>query len=181
MNQLSLNQSIWMLSAVFALVAGLTDLRWRRIPNWLTFSAAALAIVLHILADGWHGAKLSLLGMALGLAILLPFVLIRALGGGDWKLVGGLGAFFGPSRLITVLIYTLLVNGLMALVLIIAKRRVGKTLRNLVTMTAAFLRLHLPGQELTIDNPQAVKVPFGVAAAVAVLFYTAWQHPWSGF
>lgn len=176
-----MNKLIWVLSGVFALTAGITDLGWRRIPNWLTYSAIPLAIVLHAIAGGWQGAKLSLLGTALGLGILLPFVLIRSLGGGDWKLVGGMGAFFGPTRLIQVLIYTLLINGVMALVMIIWKKRVGQTLRNLWRMTAAFLRLHLPGQDLTIDNPEAAKVPFGVAAAIAVLLYTAWQRPWNGF
>ena len=176
-----MNHLILILSAVFALAAGITDLRWRRIPNWLTFPAAAIALILHAVAGGWQGAKLSLLGAALGLAVLLPFVLIRSLGGGDWKLVGGLGAFFGPARLVPVLIYTLLINGLMALVLIIMKKRIGKTLRNLVAMIASIFRLRMPGPDLTIDSPDAVKVPFGVAAAVAVLLYTAWQHPWNGF
>jgi len=162
-------------------MAGITDLRWRRIPNWLTYSAVPLAIILHGVANGWQGAKLSLLGTALGLGILLPFVLIRSLGGGDWKLVGGLGAFFRPPRLMQVLIYTLLINGLMALVMIIWKRRLAQTIRNLGRMLAAFFKLHLPGQGLTIVNPEAAKVPFGVAAAIAVLLYTAFQPSWNGF
>jgi prepilin peptidase CpaA len=179
--RLNVNQLIWMLSAVFALTAGIIDLRWRRIPNWLTYPAIPLAILLHAIVGGWPGAKMSLLGTALGLGILLPFVLIRSLGGGDWKLVGALGAFYGYPRLIEVLIWTLLINGLIALGMIIWKKRVGQTMRNLWRMTAAFLHLHLPGQDLTIDNPEAAKVPFGVAAAIAVLLYTAWQRSWSGF
>jgi prepilin peptidase CpaA len=174
------NKAIWILSAVFALTAGVTDLRWRRIPNWLTYPAIPGAIILHAVAGGWPGAELSLKGTALGLGILLPFVLIRSLGGGDWKLVGGLGAFFGTQRLITVLILTLLINGFTAICMIIWKRRVGQTLRNLGRMTAAFFRLHLPGSDLTIDNPDAVKVPFGVAAAIAVLIYTSGQG-WGAF
>ena len=180
MNEFSVNQVIWGLAAAFALAAGVADWRWRRIPNWLTFPAAAIALILHIVAGSWPGAKSSLLGCALGLGILLPFVLIRALGGGDWKLVGGLGAFFGPARLIEVLIYTLLINAAMAVVLIVMKKRVGKTIGNLGHMAAALFHLRLPGPELTIDNPEAAKVPFGVAAALAVLLYTAWQHPWGG-
>ena len=170
-----MNHTIWILSAIFALAAGITDARWRRIPNWLTYPAVPIAILLHTLDAGWHGAKLSLLGTALGLGILLPFVLIRSLGGGDWKLVGALGAFFGPTRLISVLIYTLLINGLMALVLVIWKRRLGKTLRNVAGMAGAFFRFHLPGADMTIDNPEATKVPFGVAAAIAVLIYVPGQ------
>lgn len=170
-----MNQTIWILSALVALTAGVTDARWRRIPNWLTYSAVPIAILLHTVADGSHGTWLSLKGTGLGLAILLPFVLMRALGGGDWKLVGALGAFFGPQRLIQVLIYTLLINGVMALVLVIWKKRLGQTLRNVLTMAGSFFRFHLPGADMTIDNPEAVKVPFGVAAAIAVLIYVPSQ------
>jgi prepilin peptidase CpaA len=170
-----MNKAIWILSAVFALSAGITDIRWRKIPNWLTYPAVPLAIILHSVADGWHGAKVALLGTALGLGLLLPFVLIRSLGGGDWKLVGALGAFFGYHRLWEVILYTLLANAVMALAMIIWTRRVGRTLRNIGRMLAAFFRFHLPGQDLTIDNPEATKIPFGVAAAVAVLIYTSRQ------
>jgi prepilin peptidase CpaA len=175
-----LNQAIWILSAVFALIAGITDLRARRIPNWLTYPAIPLAIALHALAGGWHGARLSLLGAALGLGLLLPFVLLRSLGGGDWKLVGALGAFFGPSRLWQVLLYTLLINAVMALIMIVWKKRLGRTLRNIGRLLGAFFRFHLPGAELTIDNPEAAKVPFGVAAAIGVVLYVVGQ-PWGAF
>jgi prepilin peptidase CpaA len=175
-----LTHAIWILAAVFALAAGIMDLRSRRIPNWLTMPAAMCAILLHALAGGWRGAGISLLGVLLGLGILLPFVLIRGLGGGDWKLVGALGAFFGWRQLIDVLVYILLINGLLALIVVIQKRRLGQTFRNLARMTAALFHLHLPGEELTIDNPRATKIPFGVAAAIAVLLYTAIQ-PWGPF
>jgi prepilin peptidase CpaA len=140
----------------------------RRIPNWLTVPALFLGIAANTIALGWAGAKEALLGAGLGLGLLLPFVLLRSLGGGDWKLVGGMGAFFGPSKLVEILIYTLIINGIMGLCLIIWKRRLLQTLRNLGRMFAAFFSLHLPGSDLTIDNPEAAKVPFGVAAAIAI-------------
>jgi prepilin peptidase CpaA len=174
------NISIWILSAIFALTAGVTDLRSRRIPNWLTYPAIPLAIVLHAIAGGWPAAKLSLLGTALGLGILFPFWLLRSLGGGDWKLIGGLGAFFGWHRLIPVLLYTLLINAVIALGMIVWKKRLWRTLRNIGRLIAAFFRLHLPGGDLTIDNPEATKVPFGVAAAIAVLLYVGSQA-WGAF
>lgn len=170
---------IWMLSALFALAAGVTDLRWRRIPNWLTYPVVPVGVGLHALAGGWPEAKLSLLGLALGLGLLLPFVLLRSLGGGDWKLVGALGAFVGWRDLFNVLVATFLINALIAIVLIVARKRIWRTLRNIGRLFAALFRFHLPEKDLTIDSPDAIKVPFGVAAAVAVLLYVAlnWQKP----
>ena len=163
------------LPALLSIAAGWTDWRSRRIPNWLTVPALALGIAANSWVRGWPGAKDSLLGAGLGLALLLPFVLIRILGAGDWKFVGALGAFLGPQNLLTVLLLGILVNGLMAIIMIIRKRRVRETARNLGRMLAAFLTMHLPGPDLTLDNPDLVKVPFGVAVAIAVILYTSRQ------
>jgi len=35
--------------------------------------------------------------------------------------------------------------------------------------------MHLPGPDLTLDNPDLVKVPFGVAVAIAVILYSSRQ------
>jgi prepilin peptidase CpaA len=163
------------LPTLLALAGGWTDWRSRRIPNWLTVPGLVLGIAVNSWLHGWPGAKASLLGAGLGLALLLPFVLIRSLGAGDWKFVGALGAFLGPENLLTVLVLGILVNGVMALIMIVRKKRLRETLRNLGRMLAAFLTMHLPGPDLTLDNPDLVKVPFGVAVAIAVILYSSRQ------
>jgi prepilin peptidase CpaA len=167
-----LTTALWILPALLAEIAGYTDWRSRRIPNWLTMPGFLLGILINTLVGGWAGTKDSLLGAGLGLALLLPFVVIRALGAGDWKLVGALGAFLGPRPLMLVLIVTILVNGVMAVAMIVWKKRVAETARNFMRMLAAFATMHLPGRDLTLDNPDAVKVPFGIAVAVAMVLYT---------
>lgn len=164
-----------MLSSALAAVAGYTDWRSRRVPNWLTVPGLVAGVAANSWAAGWAGARTSLLGASLGLALLLPFVLIRALGAGDFKLAGALGAFLGPARLLDVLFAAILVAGVMAAVLIVWKGRARQTLRNLWHMMAALLTLHMPGSEVSLDNPQALKVPFGVAMAIAAILYTAGQ------
>jgi hypothetical protein len=42
-------------------------------------------------------------------------------------------------------------------------------------MVGSLFTLHLPGPELSLDNPDSLKVPFGVAMAVAVVLYTVGQ------
>ena len=147
------------------------DWRYRRIPNWLTVPALLVGILGNTLASGWSGAKASLLGAGLGLALLLPFVLMRSLGAGDWKLVGALGAFLRPEPLITVLIGAILVAGIMAAGLIVYKRRVRQALRNVGRILAGLFSLRLPGPDLSLDNPESLRIPFGVAVSLTVVFY----------
>jgi prepilin peptidase CpaA len=168
-----------MWSAGLAATAGWTDWRSRRIPNWLTVPGLLAGIGANTASTGWVGARDAVLGAGLGLALLLPFVLIRSLGAGDWKLVGALGAWLGPGRLLAVLIITVFAAGLMALGLVIWTGRLRQTAHNLWRMLLSFVTLHLPGPEVSLDNPQSAKVPFGVAAAFAVLVYTA-RQAWGG-
>ncbi|MDP9159345.1 MAG: prepilin peptidase [Acidobacteriota bacterium] len=172
-----LKESIWLSVALLSAIAGWTDLKSRRIPNWLTVPGLLVGITLNSATYGWEGAKDSLLGAALGLLLLLPPVLIRALGAGDWKLVGALGGFLGPHNLIVVLLISVFVNGIIALGMIVQKRRVRETLGNLAHMLKSLLIFQLPGRDLTLDNPDSVKVPFGVAVALAVLAYSV-HHFW---
>jgi prepilin peptidase CpaA len=159
---------IWVLAAVFALIAGWTDWRSRRIPNWLTLPALVVGIIANAIIFRWPGCKSALLGAGLGLLLLLPFVAIRSLGAGDLKLVGALGAYLGPQRLLLVLLGTFLVNGIMAVGVIIWKRRVGETVRNLASLTGSLLTFHMPGSEVSLDNPDSLKIPFGVGMAITV-------------
>ncbi len=161
------------LALLIAICAGFLDWRSRRIPNWLTVSGAALGIATNTILYRWPGLKAALLGMGVGLAILLPFVLIRSLGAGDWKLAGALGACLGPRPLVDVLIAAILVAGVMALAVVIYTGRLKKTLLNIAHLVAALFAMRLPGAEVSLDNPQSTKIPFGVALALATVLYIA--------
>jgi prepilin peptidase CpaA len=161
----------WIPAVLTAICAGVLDWRYRRIPNWLTVSGLVAGIGVNTALFGWAGLKAALLGAALGLGLLLPFVLLRSLGAGDWKLAGALGACLGPQQLITVLMGTVLVAGVMALAVVIWKRRLLQTLHNIVRMLAAFFSLRMPGPEVSLDNAQSTKIPFGVAMALTVLLF----------
>jgi prepilin peptidase CpaA len=159
------------LAVALALIAGWTDWRSRRIPNWLTVPGFLVGVSVNVLAGGWAGLKTSLLGAGLGLLVLLPFVFLRSLGAGDWKLAGALGAIVGWEALANLLMGSVLVAGVMALGLVIYKRRVKETLRNMGRMLASLLTLHMPGAEVSLDNPQSLKVPYGVALALTTLLF----------
>jgi prepilin peptidase CpaA len=169
--------AVWVLTVVFAAAAGWLDWRSRRIPNWLTVPGLVVGIAANSWATGWSGVKTSLLGALLGLGLLLPFVLLRSLGAGDWKLVGALGAFLGPGPLTTVLLGAVFVAGAMAIGLIVYKGRSHQALRNMGAMIGALFSFKLPPHQVSLDNPDALKVPFGVAVALTVILYET-AHVW---
>jgi prepilin peptidase CpaA len=163
-------QTIWFFALGVTLLAGWVDFRTRRIPNWLTVPALLLGIGVRILAAGWPGAKASLEGAGLALLILLPFVLLRGLGAGDWKLMGAVGAFLGPLMFLFVLLGSIFVSGFMAIVALLRTQRVGETLRNIVVLIRGFFSFGLRANpKISLDNPALLKVPFGVAVAVSTL------------
>lgn len=162
---------VWGLAVAFAVGAGWSDWRSRRIPNWLTVPGLGLGIAVNVMASGVSGLKASLLGAGLGLLILLPFVFLRSLGAGDWKLAGALGAFVGPGSLVDLLMGSVFIAGIMALGLVIYKRRLGETLRNMGRLLVSMLTFHMPASEVSLDNPQSLKIPYGVALALSTVCY----------
>jgi prepilin peptidase CpaA len=170
----------WILALVLVVWAGWMDWRSARIPNWLTVPGALAGLGANTILLGKAGAWSALEGAGLALALLLPCVLLRGLGAGDWKLMGALGAMLGPQRVILVLLGSVFVSGIAAVVQITRHGRWQATLQNLWQLLLMFLTLGLrarPG--ITLDNPRLLKVPFGTAAAVAtVLCYGAVRIRW---
>jgi len=164
-------------AVLLATIAAWTDIRSRRIPNWLTVPGAVVGLAVNVTLSRWVGLKASLLGVGLGLALLLPFVLIRSLGAGDWKLAGALGAFTGPGLLVDLLLGSIFVAGVMALVLVIYKQRFVQTVRNIGHILFSLVMFRMPGERVSLDNPQSLKIPYGVALAFTVLLYGV-AHIW---
>lgn len=158
----------WVLAMVVALVAGVFDWRCRRIPNWLTVSGLVAGVALNTVLGGLAGMRSALLGALLGLVLLLPLVLVKSLGAGDWKLTGALGAALGRRQLGLLLVVSFLLAGVMALVVVMWTGRLKQTLMNIARILGSFLSLRMPPAEVSLDNPQSAKIPFGVAMSGSV-------------
>ena len=115
------------------LVATFTDLRSRRIPNWLTVSTLVLGFVLNALIaypsplDGvWLAAK----GFALAFVVNLVMYMLHMTGAGDVKLLAAIGAMVGCSDFIGIFLLTAMIGGVLAIILMLVKGRVRQTLWN---------------------------------------------------
>jgi len=169
-------QFIWILTLALTILAALLDWRSRRIPNWLTVPGLLSGVVVHALIAGWPGALFALKGAGLALILLLPLVALRALGAGDWKLMGAVGAFVGWQMFLFVLLGSIFASGIMAIVQVYRTGRVMETLKNMITLVRGFFTFGLKkNPQISLDNPRLLKLPFGVAVAAATLvcFYAA--------
>src|SRR5260221_8538834 len=95
--------------SLVVLIAAVTDLRSRRIPNWLTLPALPIGIMAQALyGDGlWQG----LLGALGGFVALFALFAVGAGGAGDVKLFTVVGSFVGIRNLVVVFVLVALIGG----------------------------------------------------------------------
>lgn len=174
---------VWTFTLILTCLAAIWDWRSRKIPNWLTVTGAAAGITLHGVLSGWSGLGFAFAGLGLALALLLPLVYLRALGAGDWKLMGAVGSFLGWRLFLFVLFGSIVVAGIMALIQMMRADRVSETLRNLWILVKGFVSFGLvKNPNISLDNPGLLKLPFGVAVAAATIacfcaaYWPAWKH-----
>src|SRR5208283_1033595 len=105
----------WWPTLIVLAVATFTDLRSRRIPNWLVLPFMGAGIAVSVWFRGWHGMGQSAAGLALAALVLGVFCLMGGMGMGDVKLYVAIGAWIGPSQLSLAMAITALAGGMMAL------------------------------------------------------------------
>ena len=107
--------------------AVVTDVRTRRIPNWLTGAIAAAGFGM-----AFGGGTVTPLGAALGLLVglllMMPGHVIGATGAGDVKLMAAVGAMVGPGTVVTAFAFTAIAGGVLAVAVAIRRRRFAATL-----------------------------------------------------
>ena len=164
------------------------DVRSGRIPNWLVFPGAALALALNAFLPagfgfasslpGGIGFVKSLAGLGLGLAALLPLYLARATGAGDVKLMAMVGAFLGPVDTLGAVLGTFVAGAMLSLVIGLKTGVLGRMAHNIrLIVYAAFARLSAAGGPLfDARTDTAAKVPYAVAIALGTCGYLAFKQ-----
>lgn len=168
----------WRTGVVILLLifAAVSDYRTRRIPNWLVVFGALYGVIYNtVLPLTPHNNILfPLMGVALGLLLFLPLYLTRAMGAGDVKLLGMVGAFLGPGDTFYAALSSMIVGGVLAILFVLARGKALVMYRNLASV------IHLSAISVTnrtIPNlqiaPQASagKLPYGVAIAIGTIGY----------
>ena len=117
-------------------VGAVVDLQTRRVPNALTFSVAALGLVLAASGRGSISLPAATGGLALGFLLMLPGHLIGATGAGDVKLFAAMGALLGPKTIAVAFIYTAIAGGLLAAIVAMNRRSLSRTVERAAALVA---------------------------------------------
>lgn len=99
---------LFILTTFLAVSSGYSDLKVRRIPNFLTLTGILAGFILNSLFFGLPGFKGSILGFVIGFGFFLIFYLFGGMGAGDVKLIGAVGALLGYPLILQSLIFTAL-------------------------------------------------------------------------
>ncbi len=145
-----------------------TDWRWQRIPNVVTYPTMLVGLVLG-LAEGLTGEAAALgtpfdggfldhvAGLVVAFLVSYPFYAARGLKAGDAKMLMAMGAVRGGIFLLRAALYGALAGGVLALVLIGARR--------------------LAPPETEVSDPfwhlMKSRMPYGVALGIGALIALA--------
>ncbi len=167
---------------IVLVIAAVIDFRVQKIPNLLTFPTMILALACHGVMNGMDGLLFSSGGLLVGVAIFVLPYLMGGMGAGDAKLMGAVGAVLGPRGVFNAAVFTAIIGGIYALVLLLVYHRVG---RGLITRSATTLKIFVgTGQFIRIpeaENEEKPKLCYGIAIASGALFTIWWQLSNHGF
>jgi prepilin peptidase CpaA len=152
-------------------VAAVSDIRRRKIPNWLTLGGMAGGLVLQTVLHGLAGLLHSAEGLALGFGVYLAFYCLRAMGAGDVKLMAAVGAIAGPALWFQMFVATSVTAGVLALGLSLATGRLRQTVWNMAYIVMELMHFRAPyfrHPELDVKHGRALKMPHALAIAAGV-------------
>jgi prepilin peptidase CpaA len=148
------------LALLTGLIAIIWDLKYHKIPNWLTLPALLLGVVINIALNPgeWY---FPFAGLLAGFILLfIPFAL-GGIGGGDLKLLAALGAILGVRAVLWIFLIGGVAGGLFSAVAIIFKMGLREGSIRIFSIFSSIG--NVKNQNKTADSPSKQYIPYGLA------------------
>jgi prepilin peptidase CpaA len=162
------------LLGILVAAAAVFDIRYRRIPNWLVLAGIVVGVVSNVYLSGWSGLGRAAAGLGVGFILYFPLYLIRARGAGDVKLLAAVGSITGPANCIWIFLLTAILGGVIAVIVLLFRGRLGKTLFNVSWIMRDLIHLRAPfrtSEELDVTTTKGLRLPHGAIIAVGVIAF----------
>lgn len=152
--------------AIILLIAVVSDIRFHKIFNWLTFPAMVVAISYHSYMSGLQGLLFSVVGIFVGIGLLILFYFKGGMGAGDVKLMGAVGGMLGAKGVFVAFLCTALVGGIYAIILLALHRQLKDTVKRYGTIMKVFIftrsLIYMPPEK----REKMPLMPYGVSIAI---------------
>jgi prepilin peptidase CpaA len=159
-----------------AFVAVIFDVRLRRIPNYVTFTAAVAAFVFALFVGGWSGLAWAAGAWVLGAALFFPFFALRGMGAGDVKLMAALGAWLGPADAIWLAIFASMAGGVLGAVVALSRGYLRQSLSNVWLIITHWRVVGVrPVEGFTLSDTRAPRLAYAIPITIGVMC-TLWRR-----
>jgi prepilin peptidase CpaA len=153
-----------------ALVASVFDLQSRRIPNALTFGAAAAGLIFAAATGGVSGVGASLAGWLLAMALWLPIYALGGMGAGDVKLMAAVGVWLGPAGALHAALYAAIAGAVLALMLAFARGILRQTFQNVQLLIVHWqVAGFSPHAQLTLATAKSPRLAYAVPVLIGTV------------
>jgi prepilin peptidase CpaA len=162
--------------------AAVEDLRTRRIRNWLTFTLILTGILQSFIGHNTITPGAAGLGLLVGFSLPLALFVLGAVGGGDVKLMAGVGAWLGPTAVFEVFCATALIGMAIVLTQALIQGRLKVLSRNTAVLAINLIHVGDVGLEHTTATGQSCRsvdkpLPYAVPVLIAVLLLVCGYLP----
>ena len=151
----------------FCLICTVTDFRFGKIFNIVTFSTMLLGFLMHIIIGGLHGVFFSLWGVSVALLLFFPFFALKIMGAGDVKMLMAIGALKGAYFTLEVAILSLFVGGFIAFFILIYHGKLLQSLKSIGNLIRSIVVSELEFEPIPLEK--CVMAPFAISITLAVL------------
>ena len=155
---------------LFLAAAAWTDYRSRRIPNVLTVTGLAVALLLRSLV-GPDAILDGLVGALLAFVLTLPLIVLGVMGGGDAKLLIAIGGFMGPRHFLWAGVLIAIIGGMMAVVDAGRRGVLLPVLYNCGQILKHWATFGRRGVNRSFASVGALTIPYGIAIAAGALLW----------
>ena len=156
--------------ATFVCAAAWLDVTTQRIPNQLTVAGLAAALILRA-PLGVDAILQGLAGVCIALLLALFLYAVRAIGGGDAKLLAGVGGFMGSSEIVGAMALVAVLGAAFALVSVIRRGVLPLLLLYTLDLVKSLRSFGRAGQLRKLESPGSLTIPYALPIAVGTLIW----------
>jgi prepilin peptidase CpaA len=172
------NWPVWFVTITLVVAAVIDGLKLK-VPNWITFPMIISGWIYSAAFSpyaGWEGLMFSLVGTAVGLALLLPLYAIGGMGAGDVKLLAGVGAWVWGTVTLYAFVLSAVVGGIIAVLMVVSRRKWSKHQSQFWMIFNEIITVKDPEKLAAIAaerKPSMMLLPYGIPIAIGTIAYFA--------